>query len=149
MKVVLLENVSGVGVRGDIKDVADGYALNYLIPRRLAKFATPHMVAEAHTFRRRKATEQAAKTEKTHKILKMLDGKHVSITGKVNEQGHLFAQIHENDVALALSEQHGVDTSLLHIEFSEPIKAIGSYKTSVSTPEKENAVLYVDVSAEE
>lgn len=149
MKVILLQNVSGVGVRGDLKEVADGYALNYLIPNRLAKFATPQMVAEAHTFKRRKATQQAAALEKTHRAIKVLDEKKITIAGKVNEKGHLFAQIHENDITVAIAEQHGIDTSSLHIELSEPIKETGLYKATITTPDKDIAILNVEVIAEE
>jgi len=144
MRVFLLQDIAGVGQRGDVKEVKDGYAQNYLIPRLLAKFASDSVVTEAKRLQRRKITQSTTETKDIKRALKELNGKNVALTEKANEQGHLFALIHEDAVARAILEQHGVVLEPNMITFQEPIKKTGKHKVRVSSGDAK-ATITVDV----
>ena len=99
MKVVFLKDVGGVGVRGAIKDVADGYALNFLIPRKLAEQATADKVARVQAEMKITAASEAERKAKGSAWAKELDGKSVVVVAKANEKGHLYKQLSPDAVA--------------------------------------------------
>lgn len=132
MKILLLKDVPGLGRKSDIKNVADGYASNFLFPRGLAKAANAATEKQVMAEREKSRLEQAVRDDLLQKNLKSLSGVRVVIKGKANEQGHLFAGIHQNEISQALKKQHGLDISAESIELQEPIKAVGEYDISVS-----------------
>lgn len=104
MKVLFLKDVGGVGQRDEIKEVADGYAMNSLIPRGFAVQATPEKVAahQKRTYEREQlSSEHRAQVRET---LKKLNGKHITIQVKANEKGHLYKGISKEDVAANLMD---------------------------------------------
>jgi large subunit ribosomal protein L9 len=131
MKIFLLKDIPGIGKKYDIKTVSDGHAGNFLIPRGLAKQATAEDEKNLESLR---ATDQERRNgEEKHLIafLDTLSANPIVFTEKANEKGHLFAAIHPERVAKALSERLGssVDASLL--KDSEPIKEVGMHDLSV------------------
>lgn len=126
MKVILLKDVSGVGQHGSIKEVSDGYALNFLIPNGLAKQATAEAVA-SHS--KQQAAAQKAADEKnaaTAAKLKELGGRQFSLKVKANETGHLFKGVGKGDIAKAI----GVGADL--ISDISTIKNVGEYKIKIA-----------------
>ena len=126
MKVIMLQSVRGVGQSDTIVEVADGYALNALIPAGKAAQATPERIA-AHKKRLSEGEAQMAATNaQLAATLKSMDGKRVSISVRANKQGHLFKGITKKDVAHALSEQlRATISGDMIAELDAPIKQTG------------------------
>jgi large subunit ribosomal protein L9 len=125
MKIVLLQDVKGTGKAGETKDVADGYARNFLLPKKMAQPATRGAQEQVD---RQKATETkrgereltdaralAVRLEAAQVVLKLRSGK----------DGKLFGAVTNADVASALKQQHGITLDRRKIEFEEPVKAMG------------------------
>lgn len=128
MQVILLKDVPKVGRQFEIKNVADGHALNLLFPRRLAELATKEKVAALESRRAEIAHLQEASVSALADALKKLDGTTITINGgKANEQGNLYKGIGNEDVAMALSKVAGVKIATDNFELTEHIKAIGKY----------------------
>ena len=131
MKVIFLQDVEGTGRRGEIKNVADGYARNFLIPNRKAEFASPEAIKRAEL---RKGLEEAEKQIQeilAQKSFQMLKDAKVVIKAKTNEKGRLFQQIHLPEIAEALKEQTKIDLGPEFLKTEKPIKEIGEHKISV------------------
>lgn len=127
MKVIFIKDVKGQGRRGELKDVSDGYARNFLIPRKLAFEATPAAIEEvkrreAHLEKQRK--EEMAEAEALSRRLEKLS---VEIKGNSGQGGKLFGAITNQEIAEALESQHGIVIEKNKLEQPEPIKRHGSY----------------------
>lgn len=133
MKVILLKDVAGVGQRNAIKDVADGYALNYLLPRGLARQGTKEAVA---TVEKRVAEERQSiklHQEKMEAALKQLDGQKLIIHAKANERGNLFKSVKKDDIATAIFDSANVILDPRTIELGvQAIKHTGEYAIHVA-----------------
>lgn len=130
MKVILLQNVVGLGKKDDIKDVSDGYARNFLLPRGLAAPLTPAALKEAET-RKAAQTARIQKEIETAKILAEKIGKiKLAIKAKANEEKELFGSVDASQIAEALKEQ-GIETTKNQILLEEPIKKLGDYKVKI------------------
>ena len=131
MKVILLDNVAKVGNKYEVKEVADGYALNFLIPQKLAEFATPAALARIEQMEEKLVADQAANLEEQVAQLKALDGKEVAFALAVNEKGGLFATLTPEEVLEAINEQFkgSFDASQLTCE---PIKEVGEHEVELT-----------------
>jgi large subunit ribosomal protein L9 len=127
MKVILKKDVSGVGKKYDIKEVADGYANNYLIPNRLAEYAGPEAVKKAQMARAAVEEEMKVQDSLMAKQIEALKGVKVVLDKKANEKGHLFEKIHTEDIVAALKEQARIEISSDSIKMPEPVKEIGDH----------------------
>lgn len=127
MKVVLLKDVAGQGKRGDVLNVAEGYARNYLFPRGLAGEASQGRLKEID--QRKQATEaKEHKIEQSAKELaERLHNLTVVVRTKTGEAGKLFGSVNNKDVADALAEQHKIKIDKKKLVIKEPIKQLGSY----------------------
>ncbi|PIQ68215.1 MAG: 50S ribosomal protein L9 [Candidatus Taylorbacteria bacterium CG11_big_fil_rev_8_21_14_0_20_46_11] len=139
MKIVLLKDVKGVGRKYDIKSVSDGYALNFLIPKRLAEVGTASALGRAE---RHKSEESA--TKKVHedllsKNIKSLEGVMVEMSGKANDKGHLFASIHGEAICKALKDQKGIDVLPEFLVLEKPVKEVGDHVIPVEVQDKKGA----------
>lgn len=146
MKVILLQDVPKIGRKWDVKNVADGFAQNSLIPRKLAEAATASAVARASSARKVAEENKVTNAAALAKNLKALEGARVELSAKANEQGHLFAAIHENDIAQALKEKTGISVSPEFIKSAHPIKTTGEYSVAILAGEAK-AQFIVEVSA--
>jgi large subunit ribosomal protein L9 len=148
MKVVLREDVDHLGHKGDLLEVADGYARNFLVPRGLAMKATKGVVAQAETMRRsrsaRDARDQAAATD----IATRLGASPITVGVRAGEAGKLFGSVTSADVADAVRAQTGVEVDRRTIELAEPIKELGTTDVSVRLHPEVLATLHVEVVAE-
>jgi len=143
MKVILLKNVPGLGERGQVKEVKDGYAHNYLLPRGLAAEATPGNVRSLEG--QRKAVQDRARREQddTEQLASQISKIVLEIRTRAGEGGRLFGAVTAQDVAEALAGQ-GVRVSKRQVELDEPIKTAGSYKVPVRV--SPGVVVQVEVS---
>ena len=130
MKVILLCDVKGTGKKSEILNVSDGFARNYLFPRKWAMEATPAAVKEIE---RKHALEEKLETERREEALRRaaeLKGKTIQLSAKCGEKGRLYGSITGQEIADALREQHGVDVEKRRIE-CEPIRQTGEYEATV------------------
>lgn len=126
MKIILLKDVRGVGQGREVKDVADGYVQNMLIPRGLAEQATPEKLAAHEAMMAREAQARALEREKIETTIKALEGKRVEITTRATEKGGLFKAVGAKDILLALDKEESV-VSEENILLKKPLKEIGEH----------------------
>ena len=131
MKVILLQNVDGLGKAGDLKEVANGYARNYLLPRQLAAGATPALIA---TRTQRIASEQR-KLEKQAELNKQQAERLSQVTltfkAKVGREGRLYGSITSQDIAAALRDAEKITVDRRVIALADPIRTTGSFTVPV------------------
>lgn len=132
MKVLLWQDVEKLGKRGEVVDVRDGYARNFLFPRRLASKPTPSMYKEFELAKRRSAKQEAALVSDAKQVAEKLAGvTSVSIEVNANEEGHLYGAVTPSMIADALRDQ-GLKVEAKAIEIAEPIKQVGTYEVDVN-----------------
>lgn len=132
MKVILLKDVKNVGRKYDVKDVSEGFAMNSLIPRGLAQAAVGGALRRVEAL---KAKGEAARAERDAKLsenLGKIEEVEVRMRGKANEQGHLFASVHKEEVAEAFRNQSGMELDAEHIELDKPLKEAGEHHIHVN-----------------
>jgi large subunit ribosomal protein L9 len=127
VKVVLRKDITGVGRKGDLLDVADGYARNYLLPKGLALLATPGVEAQAEAMRKARLQRSAAERADAVELADRLGGTTVRITAKAGREGRLFGSVSASDIATAIAAQTGAQVDRRSIELPEPIKSTGSH----------------------
>jgi len=141
MKIVLRSDVEKVGHRGDIIDVADGYARNYLIPRGFAIPATRGITAQAAAMRASRDRIDAKNREAAQVVATSLRGVTVTISARAGSEGKLFGSVTTPEIVDAIKEQANVEIDRRQVEHHEPIKSVGPH----SVPVKLHADVRVDV----
>ena len=136
MKVIILKDTKKVGRKYEIKDVADGYALNSLIPGKIAILATPGNLKMIES---KKSTDLAITNNLlgavSKAIEKLLGGK-IVLEGKVNDKGHLFAGIHAENIVQEFKKITGVELPSDSLEIEKPIKEIGEHNIKILIGDK-------------
>jgi large subunit ribosomal protein L9 len=127
MQVILRADLAGVGKRGDIVDVSDGHARNYLLPRGLAFKASSGAVAQAAAMRRARDLRDAADRESAETIAKELVPKVITVAVKAGQGGRLFGSVTAADVAEAVAAQTGIQLDRKQVHLEEPIKTLGEH----------------------
>src|SRR3972149_4251460 len=127
MKVIFLKDVAKVGQHGTMKDVADGYALNFLIPRGLAIQATPDKVAAHLAAQKREGGAKEQQNKMITEAVHSLKGARIEISAKATEKGGLFKSITAADIVKAVQEQKRVSIPLETITLAKPIKEAGGH----------------------
>ncbi|GEK07038.1 50S ribosomal protein L9 [Schleiferilactobacillus harbinensis] len=147
MKVIFLEDVRGKGKRGDIKDVPDGYAQNFLLRQGKAKEATPQAMSELKGKQRREAQQRAAELAEAKEFkAKIEDDKTiVQIQSKAGEDAKLFGSIPSKQIAQALDKQFGLKVDKRKIDLREPIRSLGYTNVPVKLAPGVDAVIRVHV----
>ena len=131
MKVVLREDVDKVGLRGEVVDVARGYARNFLLPRKLAEPATPARVKELEKVNARRALSEAQSFEQAQEIGQRLGQAEIRFDVKAGETGVLFGSVTQTNLADAIWERLKVRVDRRKIELAEPLKRIGRYQVPI------------------
>lgn len=131
MLVILRSDLAGLGKRGDIVDVADGHARNYLLPKGLAITASPGAVDQAAKMRQSRDQRDAAAREAARAIASSLVPQVITVSAKAGPEGRLFGSVASADIARAVLEQTGIDLDRHAIEV-ETIKSLGEYSATVS-----------------
>jgi len=139
MKIILLKDVKKIGKKYDIKEVADGYALNMLIPGNLAIPATTGNVNMVEVKKKGDMLEGAKNEAELQKALNEIKGISIEMKGKVNDKGHLFAGIHKDEIIEAVKKQKGVNILAEHLILEKPIKEVGDHAITVKVGDREVA----------
>ena len=127
MKIILSQDITGVGRKGEIKNVSDGYARNFLLPNKLGQVATPAAIASAEKMKNQLEQDREVQKDILEKNIKGLKDLKVQIKAKANEKGHLFSIIHPDEISKILKEQYHLDIPSKIIEIEKPIKEIGEH----------------------
>ena len=131
MKVILKENIKGIGRKYEVKEVAEGYAQNFLLPKKLAEYASVEAVKKAQILQATNLAEIEIREKLTEKQVEMLKGVKIVLQKKTNEKGHLFEKIHLLEIAQALKEQAKIEINPEYLILENPIKEIGEHKILV------------------
>jgi large subunit ribosomal protein L9 len=131
MKVILRSDLAGLGKRGDIVDVSDGHARNYLLPKGLALKATEGAVDQAARMRRARDVRDASARDAASKIASTLVPKIITVSAKAGAEGKLFGSVTHADVVEAVKAQTGIELDRRQIE-GDPIKAVGQHTVTAS-----------------
>lgn len=131
MKVILLKNVPGTGKKGEIKNVSDGYARNFLFKKGVAQPATAGLVQKIHASETKQAKKQEKELKTKQKDASRLDGAEISFEEKTSAAGSLYAAISSAKIARELKKRYGVDVQAKHIQIPDPIKEVGEYTITV------------------
>lgn len=131
MRVVFLTDVPNVAKSGEIKEVADGYARNLLIPRKLAALVNPKIKSQLEAQLKAQNKKQAQIAAGLAKIANQLDGKEITLKAKVGAKDRLYGSITSADIANELTRASGVVVDKRKIEMLEPIRELGSFDITV------------------
>jgi len=145
MKVILQQDVRGQGKKGELINVSDGYARNFLLPRKLAVEATQDAINSIKIRDEAEKRRLAIEKDAAEKLGRKLAGMTVKITAKAGANGKLFGAITSKEIAEKLKEQHSVEIDPKKIVVNEPIKAFGSYEIKVKLFPEVSGTLYVHV----
>ena len=148
MKVILKADVKGKGKKGQMIEVAEGYARKFLMPKGLAVPATADAVNTMRLQEKAKAKADAEAKAAATEIAEKLKGIQVKVPSKGGEGGKLFGAVTGREIAAALKEQHGVDIDSKKLVLDEPIKSFGSYEVKAKLGFEISGTVYVIVTEE-
>lgn len=145
MKVVLRDDVENIGRKGDLIEVTDGFARNFLVPRGLAMKATKGVVQQAEAMRRNREARDARDREAAQALADQLTGKRIELRARAGEGGRLFGSVTSADVADAVRAQTGVELDRRKTQLAEPLKELGAVEVPVKLHADVEVILTVDV----
>lgn len=128
MKVILQQDVKGQGKKGQLVDVSDGYARNFLLPKKLAVIATAENLNTMKQQEKARKAQQAAEKAEAEALAKKLESLTVKVAAKAGEGGRLFGAVTAKEISECLAQQHGLNIAKAKLVLDEPIKACGGYK---------------------
>ncbi|NGO72683.1 50S ribosomal protein L9 [Streptomyces boncukensis] len=147
MKIILTNEVSGLGAAGDVVEVKDGYARNYLVPRGFAIRWTKGGEKDVEQIRRARKIHEIATIEQASEIKGRLEGLRVRLQVRAGDQGRLFGSVTPADIADAVKASGGPEVDKRRVELGSPIKSLGSHQVSIRLHADVAATLDVEVSA--
>lgn len=139
MKVIFLQDVPRVGKRHDVKDVNDGYAFNFLLPKKLATPASPQALAELETRKQTIEIERKVQEDLLKKNLESVKDKIVHMKAKTDEKGHLFQGIHAKEIVAAMRTEHHAEIAEDVIVLEKPIKQIGEFEIPIKVKNQKSS----------
>ena len=145
MRVVLRDDVENIGRKGDLIEVTDGFARNYLVPRGLAMKATKGVVQQAEAMRRNREARDARDREAAQALADQLSGRRIELRARAGEGGRLFGSVTSADVADAVRAQTGVELDRRKTQLAEPLKELGAVEVPVKLHSDVEVTLTVDV----
>jgi len=131
LKIMLTKDVENVGQAGEIKDVADGYGRNFLIPRKLAVLAGRGVEAEARRIQDAAARREAKDRDQAREFAEEIDNKTVVVRLKVGAEDKVFGAITTEDISKAIKQQHQVEVDRRKVELKEPLKQLGEHQVTL------------------
>jgi large subunit ribosomal protein L9 len=147
MRLLLRSDVQGVGKKGDLVDVADGYARNFLVPRGLAMKASKGAEAQAASMRRSRDVRDAADRSAAEEIAKVLVPQVIDVSAKAGAEGRLFGSVTTADVVDAVHAQTGVELDRRTLHIDEPIKSLGTHAVQAKLHADVEFAITVEVAA--
>ena len=145
MKVILQQDVKGQGKKGQLVEVAEGYARNFLLPRKLAVPATADAMNTMRLQEKAKRAEEARQRAEALEVAEKLKNAPVKIAARAGANGKLFGAVTSKEVSDALQAQYGIDLGKQKIVMDEPIKAYGSYQLKAKLGFEISGTVYVMV----
>ncbi len=144
MKVILIDEIRGLGTRGDVVNVKDGYARNYLLPKNLAREATPGNLKSIEQERKKWSLLAQKEKEVAAQAAESVKGTKVVVQKRVGENGQLFGSVTSNEIADALNAK-GLNVDKRRIELAHPIKSLGTHDVEVRLHRDVSAQIQVEV----
>lgn len=148
MKLILLEDVKGVGKKGDIVNKNDGYALNFLIPKKLAVEATKSNMNDLELKKKSDAKRKQEELDAAKKIGDEIKDKVVKVSVKAGENGKVFGSVTNKEIAAALLQQTGIEVDKKKIVFDDPIKMVGKRIVKVKLHPQVTVEVAVEIAGE-
>ena len=145
MKVILLKDVKGTGKKNEVKEVSDGYARNYLLPKKLAVPADNTNMKELNEKNKSKELKAQKEDEAAVELGKKMEELNVVIYAKAGDGGRLFGSITSKDIAEQIKKQHNIEVDKRKITLDEPIRVLGSRFVDIKIHQKVTTRLRVDV----
>ncbi len=145
MRVILTRDVDDLGNKGDVVDVADGYARNYLVPRSFAIKATDGALRQAETMRLAREEALAAAKDEAETFAQSLTGTRVVIAANAGDEGKLFGSIGEADIAAAITKFTGIEVDPKLVVLDAPIKDIGLHEVALQPHREVQFMVTLDV----
>lgn len=147
MKVILLKDVAKIGKRGQICEVSDGYAKNFLLAKKLASVATPDVQAKVAKESREQEDKKKRQSSKLLDLKKDIETKTFTIKVKVGDKGQIFGGAHEKDIVQVINAKLGSNFEKNTIHIDHPIKQLGSHKVSLKLGSGVVAVANINIEA--
>jgi large subunit ribosomal protein L9 len=144
MRVILTKDVAGIGRAGDVKEVSDGHARNFLIPRHLALPATTEALTKIQKEEGEHQAKVAKEKERFIQLKNKLENKSVTLRAQASKN-HLFAAIHEKEIAKAIFEKLGVEVSPDIIKLKNQVKSLGQHEVEIRFAKDMSAVVRLNV----
>lgn len=148
MKLILLEDVKGVGKKGDVVNKNDGYALNFLIPKKLAVEATKSNINDLELKKKAEDKRKKEELEAAQQLAEQLKDKVVKVSVKAGENGKVFGSVTNKEIAAALLQQTGIEIDKKKITFDDPIKMVGRRLVKIKLHPKVTVEMAVDIAGE-
>ena len=145
MKVILLKDVKGTGKKGEVKEVSDGYARNFLLPKKMAVVADQTNVKELNEKNKSKEIKAQKEYEEAVELGKKMAEMAITIYSKAGDGGRLFGSITSKDIAEQLKKQHSIEVDKRKISLDEPIRVLGSRFVEIKIHQKVTTKIRVDV----
>jgi len=131
MKVVFLEDVPNIAKAGEVKEVADGYGRNFLIPKKLAALVRPEITSRLEAQRREQTKKQEKMEAELARMADQLEGKEIILKAKAGAKERLYGRVTSADIAAALERTTGITVDKRKIELAEPIRELGSFDVAI------------------
>lgn len=147
MKVILRQDTAGLGKKGDVLEVADGYGRNYLVPTGRALPASEGALAQAESMRKARDLKEARDRDSAQAVADALAGRSVVIEARAGSGGRLFGSVSAADIAEALHAQAGVTLDRRRMVLDEPIRSLGRHEIPLHIHPEVEATLIVEVTA--
>ena len=144
-RLILTEDIAGLGHKGEVVDVAPGYARNYLIPRRKAVKATPKAIAHIKALKKAKLAEYVRRKTDAEQVATRLVGKMVVIAARASQAGNLYGSVGPRDVVEAVRRDTGFNLELDHVVLDSPIRRVGQFPVTIRPHEDVQFPITVDV----
>ena len=147
MRVIFIEDVEGVALGGEIKEVKNGFARNYLIPKNLAEPATHNNLQRIHKLTKNAATSRTYRLDEMKTLAGTLDGTEISIEMRAGSNNRLYGSVTGTMVADALAEETGIEIERRLVQLDDPIREVGTYEVPLRLYSDVNALIKVTVYA--
>ncbi len=145
MKIIFTKDSPGNGKKGEIKEVSEGYAKNFLIAKGFAQIATPQIIAKVEKEKKEARAKTDRETERLNNLKKDLEKRLFVLKVKVGEQGQVFGGVHEKDVAKSISEKLNVAIEKNQVQITSAIKSLGEHKVIVNLGGSVKALVKIKV----
>ncbi len=145
MKLILLENIKALGKKGDIKEVSDGYAINFLLPQQRAALATSlNINKEKNKINKKEETKQEVNNN-YDKIIKVLNNTTISFRAKASDKEHLFKSVSKQDIIKYVKDNFNLILNEKWFNFNKGLKSLGKFPLSLNLPNKKRLNIFIEI----